>query len=89
MMIPDEKLLARQRHAMEHMDLAAAWEIMQEGGAEIRPDDQTLTVALHKARVESTYLSPIFRMISVEWLRSHGYSRRGGIPLPPPGVMPV
>lgn len=82
------QLQGRQLHALINMDIEASWEIMRENGATTRPDNEVMIVSMHKARVELTMVPPELRLESVEWLRAHNYSRRGGTPLPPPGVLP-
>ena len=77
-----------QVRALTSMDLELGWQLMRENGAPYRPTDEVILVALHKARVEFTMVDLQLRLDSVEWLRARCYVRRGGIPLPPPGVEP-
>ncbi len=47
-----------------------------------------LLIAMHKARVDAADIARELRLLSVEWLRAHGYRRNGGLPLPKPGELP-
>lgn len=51
--------------------------------------DDVLLVALHKTRYDCTAIPDALRLESAEWLRERGYRARGGIPLMPPGKLPL
>ncbi len=79
----------RMDRALSKMDIAECARVMMEQG-EIPPQHpEVFLAAMHKARIERVRIEPKLRLESVEWLRTRGYKRRGGIPLPPPGVLPT
>ena len=82
------EFFALQMKVMETMDIELGWLLMKENGAPSRPPDDVILISLHKARLELTGVDLKLRLESVEWLRARGYARRGGMPLPPPGVEP-
>ena len=51
-------------------------------------NDETILIALHKARLELTSMPTNLRLDSAEWLRARGYAGLYGVPLPPPGELP-
>jgi hypothetical protein len=51
--------------------------------------DELILVALHRARVHATSVEKHLRLESLEWLREHGFSDLYGMPLPPPGILPM
>lgn len=82
------EFFALQMQAFNTMTVEDGWTLMKANGAVVKPIDTVIIVALHKARVECTMVDLDLRLESVEWLRARNYTRRGGIPLPPPGVEP-
>jgi hypothetical protein len=83
-----QRYYERLDRALAEMDLAALRSILIEKGS-TSIDGLALVVAVHKVRLERTTIDPKLRLESVEWLRDNGFTRRGGLPLPPPGVLPT
>lgn len=71
------KFIRDRNTALESLDIA--WARKNSLG---RSDDETLLIALHKARIECTDISPELRRESTEWLRQRGYKRFDGRELP-------
>jgi hypothetical protein len=76
------------RQFVVNLDLAAAREHLVTIG-ETPPSDEVLLISLHKARYEMTTVAPVLRQESRGFLETRGYTRRGGIPWPPFGELPL
>lgn len=75
----------RQQRNQHLLDLDMEWARQQVPGI----SDEAQLIGMHKARVECVDLPAEARLLSVEWLREHGFKRSGGLDLPPPGELPT
>jgi hypothetical protein len=78
-----EQWKRERNEALARLDLKWARRVMPSASS-----DAVRIYAMHQARVECTDLSPELRHASVDWLRTRGLRRMGGLELPPVGALP-